>query len=72
MSLCSCLNHGERVKRGIDNRIKKINAQLKQVHKQIDAIDNNDDFDMGGHKNSGRQEQSAAPGGREEGQQARV
>ncbi len=39
--------HGnaDRVKKGIDNRVGKIDKAIKGVHKQMDAIDNSDDFD---------------------------
>ena len=39
--------HGnaERVKKGIDNRVGKIDKAIKGVQKQMDAIDNSDDFD---------------------------
>lgn len=39
--------HGndDRVKKGIDNRVGKIDKAIKGVQKQMDAIDNSDDFD---------------------------
>ena len=39
--------HGnaDRVKRGVTNRIKKIDDGIKKVQKQMEAIDNSDDFD---------------------------
>ena len=39
--------HGnaERVKKGIDNRVGKIDKAIKGVQKKMDAIDNSDDFD---------------------------
>lgn len=39
--------HGnaDRVKKGIDNRVGKIDKAIKGVQKKMDAIDNSDDFD---------------------------
>ena len=39
--------HGnaDRVKRGVQNRISAIDKQIKTIQKQMDAIDNSDDFD---------------------------
>ena len=39
--------HGnaDRVKKGIDNRVGKIDKAIKGVQKQMDSIDNSDDFD---------------------------